>query len=464
MARAYLDHASTTPPRPEALAALTRWATLGRGDPGRVHQEGRTVRAALEDGTRAGGRLLGVAGRQVVFTSGGTEAVNAAVWGATRAAPGAPGAVRRGRALGRPRRLDAARARPSDSPSTARAGSSVDALAERLRATAVPRPALVHCQWANHEVGTLQPVAEVVALLPRGGRRRSTSTRPPPAATCPATSATLGADLVSVSAHKLGGVPGAGALVVRRGPRVEPLLVGGEQERGRRAGLEAVPALLAFGAAAAALAAEERTGPGHARQPSARGQIAGRRRRRPRRRWASRWSGRARRRSAPPPGLPRRARRRGRAGAHRPRPGRGGRPLRLGLLVGEHRALARARGHGRRPQPLAAGQRGLDDLGRPTAPPSPPPSPSSSASCARYGAEVVVVVAGRCRRERGRQRPPGRLVGGGDQRGHLRSSAAGRAVGQEVVELRHRGGIVVVLVLEDQPVEEVGLVVGRVRP
>ena len=66
----------------------------------------------------------------------------------------------------------------------------------------------------------------------------------------------LGADLVSVSAHKLGGVPGAGALIVRRGSRFEPLLVGGEQERGRRAGLEPIPALLAFGGAAAFLAAE----------------------------------------------------------------------------------------------------------------------------------------------------------------------------------------------------------------
>jgi cysteine desulfurase len=68
--------------------------------------------------------------------------------------------------------------------------------------------------------------------------------------------AALDADLVSISAHKLGGVPGAGALIVRRGSRFEPLLVGGEQERGRRAGLEALPALLAFGAAAAALAGD----------------------------------------------------------------------------------------------------------------------------------------------------------------------------------------------------------------
>ncbi len=88
------------------------------------------------------------------------------------------------------------------------------------------------------------------------------------------TSTTLGADLVSLSAHKMGGPPGAGALVIRRGGRFDPLLVGGEQERGRRAGLEALPALLAFGAAAAALGADGqrllhargRTGPGADRE------------------------------------------------------------------------------------------------------------------------------------------------------------------------------------------------------
>ena len=90
MARAYLDHASTTPPRPEAVAALSRWAGLPAGDPGRLHEEGRTVRDALEEARRQVAELVGVAGRQVVFTSGATEAINAAVWGATRATPGAP--------------------------------------------------------------------------------------------------------------------------------------------------------------------------------------------------------------------------------------------------------------------------------------------------------------------------------------------------------------------------------------
>jgi cysteine desulfurase len=256
VARSYLDHASTTPPRPEAVAALTQWAALPTGDPGRVHEEGRVVRAALEVAREQVAELVGVAGRQVVFTSGATEAVNAAVWGATRAAAGAPvlcAAVEHSTV-----RDASARLAPIEEVGVDGAGRiDVDAVRERLQAGARPRPALVHCQWGNHEVGTLQPVHEVVRLC----REAGVTVHVDAAAACghvPTDLGELEADLVSISAHKLGGVPGAGALIVRRGSRFEPLLVGGEQERGRRAGLEALPALLAFGAAAAALADADR--------------------------------------------------------------------------------------------------------------------------------------------------------------------------------------------------------------
>jgi cysteine desulfurase len=254
VARAYLDHASTTPPRPEATAALTRWAALPPGDPGRLHEEGRTVRDALEEAREQVAGLLGVVPRQVVFTSGGTEAINAAVWGATRAAPGAPvvcAAVEHSAV-----RDSSARAAPVEGLRVDGTGRlDVDGLRKRLASTSSPRPALVHCQWGNHEVGTLQPVHEVVELC----REAGVTVHVDAAAACghvPTDLAALDADLVSVSAHKLGGVPGAGALIIRRGSRFDPLLVGGEQERGRRAGLEPIPALIAFGAAAAALASD----------------------------------------------------------------------------------------------------------------------------------------------------------------------------------------------------------------
>jgi cysteine desulfurase len=251
VARTYLDHASTTPPRPEALAALAQWTALPTGDPSRLHEEGRTVRDALETARNQVAALLGVAARQVVFTSGGTEAINAAVWGATRAAPGAPvlcAAVEHSAV-----RDASARAAPTEGLAVDAAGRlDVDALRNRLQAADRPRPALVHCQWANHEVGTIQPVHEVVRLC----RHAGVSVHVDAAAACghvPTDLGALDADLVSVSAHKLGGVPGAGALIVRRGSRFDPLIVGGEQERGRRGGLEPIPALLAFGAAAAAV-------------------------------------------------------------------------------------------------------------------------------------------------------------------------------------------------------------------
>ncbi len=252
MRRTYLDHASTTPPRPEVLAALTRWMTMPAADPGRLHAEGRVIRDALEEARQQVAALVGAAPREVVFTSGGTEAINAAVWGATRAAPGAPvlcAAVEHSAV-----RDASARLAPTEELGVDGAGRlDVDALRQRLLAGARPRPALVHCQWGNHEVGTLQPVHEVVTVC----REAGVTVHIDAAAACghvPTDLGALEADLVSVSAHKFGGVPGAGALIVRRGSRFEPLLVGGEQERGRRAGLEALPALLAFGAAAAALA------------------------------------------------------------------------------------------------------------------------------------------------------------------------------------------------------------------
>jgi cysteine desulfurase len=255
VARAYLDHASTTPARPEAVAALTQWASLPTADPGRVHEEGRIVRDALEVARGQVADLVGVAGRQVVFTSGATESINAAVWGATRAAPGMPvlcAAVEHSAVRDASLRLA-----PIEVLDVDGAGRlQVEALRERLHSRALPRPALVHCQWGNHEVGTLQPVHQVVALC----REAGITVHVDAAAACghvPTDLAALDADLVSISAHKLGGVPGAGALIVRRGSRFEPLLVGGEQERGRRAGLEALPALLAFGAAAAALGGGE---------------------------------------------------------------------------------------------------------------------------------------------------------------------------------------------------------------
>jgi cysteine desulfurase len=114
------------------------------------------------------------------------------------------------------------------------------------------RTALVHLQWANHEVGTVQPVVEVVAACRAAGVLVHVDAAQA-AGHLGIDFGALGADLLSVSAHKLGGPLGAGALLIRRGLRLRPLLVGGEQERARRGGMENVAAIAGFGATATAL-------------------------------------------------------------------------------------------------------------------------------------------------------------------------------------------------------------------
>ena len=211
------------------------------------------ARAALEDARQSVADLLGARSREVVFTSGATEAVNAAVWGACR---DRPGAVLCAGVEHSAVRDSSARSAPLIEIPVDREGRiHADAVLEAGRRAADEHGsvALVHCQWANHEVGTLQPVTEVV----EAARSLGALVHVDAAAACGHVEVDFsasGADLMAVSAHKLGGPKGAGALLVRRGLRLDPLLVGGDQERARRAGLENVAALAGFGAAAAMLA------------------------------------------------------------------------------------------------------------------------------------------------------------------------------------------------------------------
>jgi len=254
--RHYLDHASTSPLRPEVRAAMaSEMAAIG-GDPGRVHEEGRAVRVRIEEARERVAQLVGVRPRQVVFTSGGTEAINAAVFGAIRAAPGRPVACA---AVEHSAVRDASsRAAPIVELTVERTGRiDTGSVASALKRRDGERPALVHCQWANHEVATVQPVGAIVELCRAAGV-------PVHVDACAAVGrvpidlGALGADLVSISAHKFGGPAGVGALVIAPGSRFDPLIVGGQQERGRRAGFENAPAIAGFGAVAEALGDRDR--------------------------------------------------------------------------------------------------------------------------------------------------------------------------------------------------------------
>jgi cysteine desulfurase len=208
------------------------------------------ARVALEEARAQVAAFLGARPREVVFTSGATEAINAATHGATARAGERIVAT----AVEHSAVLESSRRHELVTVGVDHHGR-VDADAVLAAVDAAPT-ALVHVQWANHEVGTRQPVGAVVA----GCHERGVLVHVAAAAAAghdDVDFVDLGADLLSVSAHTFGGPKGAAALLVRRGLRFPPFVVGGAQERARRAGIENVPAIVGFGAACAAITGPE---------------------------------------------------------------------------------------------------------------------------------------------------------------------------------------------------------------
>lgn len=252
--RIYLDWNATTPLRREAREAMAAAWDIG-GNPSSVHAEGRQARKLVEDARAAVAGAVGAPARNVVFTSGGTEANAMALTPGLRRASGAPAnrlllsAIEHASVLAGGRfaadaigTIGVTRAGVLDLP--------------RLRAMlASGPPALVSVMLANNETGALQPVAEAAALVHAAGGLLHVDAIQA-FGKWPFDIDTLNADLLTLSAHKVGGPKGVGALIVAEGVLgLEPLLRGGGQELGRRAGTENVVGIAGFGAAARAASA-----------------------------------------------------------------------------------------------------------------------------------------------------------------------------------------------------------------
>jgi cysteine desulfurase len=249
----YLDHAASTPMRPEAVAAMEPFLAADFGNPSGGHRVAAAAKIALEEARETIAGLLGASPHEVVLTGGGTEADNLAVKGAARAAraAGTTGGVVTARfehkgVLASADRLEA------DGFTVTRVGSgldgvvSLDELADAVR----PDTALLSLMLVNNEVGTLQPLGEVVDLVRTRAPRAVVHTDAVQAVPwVDVATLSAGADLVAISAHKFGGPKGVGALVVREGTPLEPLVEGGGQERGLRSGTSNVAGVVAMAAA-----------------------------------------------------------------------------------------------------------------------------------------------------------------------------------------------------------------------
>ncbi len=255
MRKVYLDHSATTPSDPRVVEAMLPYLTERFGNASSVHSFGQEARAAVDRARRQVAAFAGARANEIVFTSGGTEANNLAIRGLGEAAQS------HGRHI-----ITSAIEHPS-------VRSSIHGLEQRgweatqlpvyddgvvrvedVRAALRPDTILISVMMANNEIGTVQPIAEIGALVRaerKVGRRHLWlhTDAVQAAGRVPIDVESLGCDLLSLSAHKIYAPKGTGALFVRKGVRLTPQQVGGHQERERRGGTEAVANIVAFGAA-----------------------------------------------------------------------------------------------------------------------------------------------------------------------------------------------------------------------
>jgi cysteine desulfurase len=250
MKRIYLDYAATTPTHPEVLQAMTPYFHEIFGNPSSIHTCGQEARGAIEKARASVARLIGADAEEMIFTSGGTEADNFAITGAALAnkkkgnhiittAIEHHAVLETCKSLGR--RGFRVTSLPVDEYGMVSPGDVKKAL--------TPQTILISVMHANNEVGTIQPLGEIGKIARAAGvlfHADAVQT----VGHLPIDVNELGLDLLSMSAHKLYGPKGIGALYIRKGTPLVPFMHGGGQEKGRRSGTENVPGIVGFGKAA----------------------------------------------------------------------------------------------------------------------------------------------------------------------------------------------------------------------